>query len=959
MTSKGRFVLWHRLSSRSLLVVLLILCASAQAAAPTKPPDTAETRNVYGPRADMLALFLPFNDATAGAAVDETALNAVGQMTAQSPRNVNDIEVAGASVWTSAEGGALQLAENDYVTVGSNAGEVDISFPRGTMLLRFHVDDLSANRVILSMGKHMGTGGVGELLVRVDSTGAIFVKRFAGDTPETRTAISADGFVVVDNPITVLVTWGERAAHVLAWNGTTVWGATLGGSTPTTLPIVLPVGKSVYLGANSAATPAGGLITLYAFGWWDWQLEGLDGTDTLGDSDASKLIADPYLPARPAISGTLTESDGIVQCARPQPWGCTWSFPADVDALDSTDSAVRIRVADSVTKLETDPTYVPDVGGREFAATDAGQRVLVPWDAGEGITGTRYWMAEFTVDGVTWLPSPQGIGTFAPRPASGNWSGKFAVLADCEIGTTAALTPAIGQDIHGLNPGSPDLLQHTMYGLWRAWMDIRRQGVDFILHAGDLMNTETHPAARAADALKNYSGLLSTAPVFLALGNHEGQRGYYQRDAKEAWKNALKHLKWFWCNPDGGTYPFGGESEVLPLEPVAATYRSNVDWIDTTTGNGDDYFGSFIYEDAGGADYIAKLGRTASPHENYYAVPWGSNVLIVVLDPLMYTEPGYADPTTVEPASAWWALGTRQEAWLKGVLEQSTAKWKFVVLHHLPGGTSAESTYYGRGSGASISEATSTDAEWNFHNICGDGGVTAVILGHDHVASHAVNRGVNYVHCPSPGNARFKTVCEALDYGDASLKGTDQAGVRFFSAPWGYLLFEVDGVTSCTLKIRQTVPSTGNAFWNYTSAVFNEWVGDEIAIAPTDTTVALDETPWSVLAVCSGAEGDYSAGTPAIESDLAGTNRYTNLADTAVDHFIEHTAYDEPYAAPVVSFANADSTTSVRVHCSPRTLYEATLTNAPGSGGGVSIIGETGVHNGTGSYTGETGVHAR
>lgn len=70
------------------------------------------------------------------------------------------------------------------------------------------------------------------------------------------------------------------------------------------------------------------------------------------------------------------------------------------------------------------------------------------------------------------------------------------------------------------------------------------------------------------------------------------------------------------------------------------------------------------------------------PRDGYYSFEWG-DALFVMLDPFWFTSQG--GKKSKDPWS--WTLGGEQYFWLKRVLEQSQAAFKFVFAHHLVGGS--------------------------------------------------------------------------------------------------------------------------------------------------------------------------------------------------------------------------------------------------------------------------------
>ena len=128
-------------------------------------------------------------------------------------------------------------------------------------------------------------------------------------------------------------------------------------------------------------------------------------------------------------------------------------------------------------------------------------------------------------------------------------------------------------------------------------------------------------------AQRYYFGLIGrSAPVFLALGNHDGEGG---SPDMSAWSIALR--KRYFPNPAADGF------------------------------------------------FSCNNGKL----ENYYAWTWG-DALFVVLDPYWPTggRRGQRDDNW------YWTLGTEQYRWLKKTLETADARFKFVFIHHPTGSKS-------------------------------------------------------------------------------------------------------------------------------------------------------------------------------------------------------------------------------------------------------------------------------
>ncbi len=216
--------------------------------------------------------------------------------------------------------------------------------------------------------------------------------------------------------------------------------------------------------------------------------------------------------------------------------------------------------------------------------------------------------------------------------------------------------------------------------------------------------------------------LLAKMPTFFILGNHEAEAGYYQKvighgnAPLQTW--ATNARKRYYLNPLPTTYDEGGEDQDSKSGVVAG------DSAETGHGGG-------------------------SPLQNYYAWTWGDG-LFVVLDVHRYTNFGKSTPSRPED----WTLGFAQRRWFEQVLIKSTARWKFVIAHHLVGGSVWDSSgidrhpeyAYGRGGAkyARIGEQSKiTDAMRKF-------GAQFFVYGHDHIFAHQEAEGLHFICCGRP-----------------------------------------------------------------------------------------------------------------------------------------------------------------------------------------------------------------
>lgn len=281
-------------------------------------------------------------------------------------------------------------------------------------------------------------------------------------------------------------------------------------------------------------------------------------------------------------------------------------------------------------------------------------------------------------------------GTAQGLPSSGQPS-TIVITADSHLDENT--TPATyTQTLRRLNEDKPDVL------------------VDL----GDTFMTGKH--AQYQEAIKQYRaqryyfGIPGTsAPVFLVLGNHDGETGWVERGqtGMTEWSATQRRLH----------FP-------------------------TSVASGPHYFGFR----SGDAEF------------------W-------VLDPFT--------PTKDKPArtlDGWrWTLGESQYRWLESSLAKSTAKYRFVLIHHLVGGEgkdarggSEASRWYEWGGKSSDGNEAFTVKRPGFsmpiHDLLRKHSVDVVFHGHDHFYAHQVRDGMHYQLVPQPGHARGSARI-ATDYG--------------------------------------------------------------------------------------------------------------------------------------------------------------------------------------------------
>lgn len=269
---------------------------------------------------------------------------------------------------------------------------------------------------------------------------------------------------------------------------------------------------------------------------------------------------------------------------------------------------------------------------------------------------------------------------------------------------------------------------------------------DFMIDLGDFLMT---------DKLKNSSNVVPhdtipfrcnllrsyyekschSVPLFIALGNHEGESGWNL--------NGTPNNIAVW-----GTQ----ERQKYFLNPSPNGFYSG----DTINHN-----------------YVGQ-------RENYYAWQWG-DALFIVLDPYWYTSP---KPDSLH---GWrWTLGQTQYNWLKTTLENSTATFKFVFSHQIIGGDPD-----GRG-GVEFANRY----EWGGDNLDGTAGFAAnrpgwykpikdlltenrvniFFHGHDHFFGKQEKDCMIYQETPQPSHPNFSNVNYAATYGYLSGQILPQSG---------------------------------------------------------------------------------------------------------------------------------------------------------------------------------------
>ncbi len=246
---------------------------------------------------------------------------------------------------------------------------------------------------------------------------------------------------------------------------------------------------------------------------------------------------------------------------------------------------------------------------------------------------------------------------------------------------------------------------------------------DFMFSLGDIFGDDHNPNTTTSaqmDALhKDYRQYLGSIchslPLFICLGNHEGEKAYFlkQNPPENIAVYATLWRKFYYPNPSPGSF-----------------YSGNPDSEGYGMGN----------------------------PENYYSWTWG-DALFVVLDVYRYD-----CDTSAKPKNWEWTLGSAQYTWLKNTLENSTAKFKFVFAHHTRGegrGGIATAKYFewgGYEANGTTWGFTTQRPGWDkpIHQLFVDNGVNIYFQGHDHLFAREVLDGVIYQEVPMPSDSTYE-----------------------------------------------------------------------------------------------------------------------------------------------------------------------------------------------------------
>ena len=245
--------------------------------------------------------------------------------------------------------------------------------------------------------------------------------------------------------------------------------------------------------------------------------------------------------------------------------------------------------------------------------------------------------------------------------------------------------------------------------------NILMKSPDFLIDLGDIFMSEKLPVKNQANVTNRhllyrpyFSATCHSVPLFLVIGNHEGENGWSLDGSPDCLPvMATNTRKLYYPNPFPNSF-----------------YSGNT-----------------------------KVENFVGLRENYYSWEWG-NALFIVLDPYWYT--------TAKPD--WgWTLGEDQYNWFKNVITSSHAKFKFVFCHQLVGGDGNDGRGGAEFAGFFENGGENADSTWGFdtyrsgwgkpvHALMVDNHANIFFHGHDHCYAKQDKDEIVYQEVPQPSS---------------------------------------------------------------------------------------------------------------------------------------------------------------------------------------------------------------
>jgi len=337
----------------------------------------------------------------------------------------------------------------------------------------------------------------------------------------------------------------------------------------------------------------------------------------------------------------------------------------------------------------------------------------------------------------------------------------------------SSFTFDIQADSHLDDHASGDLYQQT---LANELVD----NPDFLIDLGDTSMTDKLPVKNTDTIRARYilqrtylNTVGHSVPLFLVLGNHDGETGYALNGKDRSLALlSLQFRKMYFPNPEPDGF----------------------------------YTGNAVNE------------KDTGLRQDYYAWQWG-DALFIALDPFWYilSKPG-------GNTDGWgWTLGKTQYDWLKETLATKKARYTFIFSHHLVGGAFPEAR--GGIEYASFYEwgGNNTDGSYGFdqhrpgwgvpiRQLLVENNVTAFFHGHDHLFARQELDGITYQDVPQPATPGSPD--PGADYGYVSGTMLPSPGhLRISVAPESA---RVDYIGSAVEGTTRSTGTNGAVIYSYT-----------------------------------------------------------------------------------------------------------------------------------------------
>jgi hypothetical protein len=386
----------------------------------------------------------------------------------------------------------------------------------------------------------------------------------------------------------------------------------------------------------------------------------------------------------------------------------------------------------------------------------------------------------------TVLYRPSGAGAFTSSP-------EYSYHTQRAPGSTFTFT--IESDEHLYDYGNIDLYKVAMN-------NVAQDNPDFLISLGDIFGDDHYPftiTSRQVDSLRRdyrpwLGAACSSVPFLICQGNHDGEKMYYLDTLAPnnlgTWATLWR--KFYYSNPEPNGF----------------------------------YSGNTVAE-----------GNGIGLPDDYYAYTWG-NALFVVLDAYRFDCDSSTD--LVAKPNGWdWTLGQTQYNWLQNTLQSSTAKFKFVFIHHPlgeeRGGIIPAQLFEWGGKEQNGNNTFSTHRPgWAMpiQQLFVQYGVNILFQGHDHLFAHEILDSVTYQEVPMMADSTYiKGMVNSNAYTADTLENT------------GYLRVTVSSSCVKVEYVKNYLPKDTLSGLNH-----NKEVAFSYTIGTCDTTVA----PNGVANIVSG-----------------------------------------------------------------------------------------------------------